>query len=140
MIKARIDRTVDFDAAHAELVGQYTIDAATGVVRIPPVMLEALSIVWKGKLPQLVVVPESIYFDLYPDGGDVWVHPSVTGTPKVDVAFHRDDAGRIIGATMTIAGLGAIRFQKVSDAPVYEPFPSTMLPASQPTPGRAPAP
>lgn len=129
LIEAQVDRTLDIDVNRADLIGHYTVDPAIGVVPSPPVVIEAASIVWDGELPLFVVVPEGIYFDLRPAGDDVWFHTNVTMKPEMDVALRRDDVGRVVGATLTIAGLGEIPFVKVSDAPVYEPLPSTTLPA-----------
>lgn len=129
LIEARIDRTIDPANARADLIGQYHVDPAVGIVPAPPVMIGAMSIVWDGELPLLVAVPEGIYFDLRPAGDDVWFHTNVTMKPEMDFVLQRDGAGQVTGATLTIAGLGEIPFVKVSNAPVYEPLPSTTLPA-----------
>ncbi|MFC2081862.1 carcinine hydrolase/isopenicillin-N N-acyltransferase family protein [Candidatus Bipolaricaulota bacterium] len=136
-VEARIDRTVDPVSTRGDLIGHYTVDPAIGLVPSPPVMIEALSIVWDGELPLLVAVPEGIFFDLRPAGNDVWFHTNVTMKPEMDVALRRDDAGRVIGATLTIIGLGEIPFIKVSDTPAYEPLPSTTLPAIRTEPESA---
>jgi hypothetical protein len=129
LIEARIDRTVNLGVTRADLIGHYFVNPTIGVVSSPPVMIVAVSVVWDEELPLLVAVPEGIYFDLRHAGDDVWFHTNVTMKPEMDFALGRDDAGRVIGATLTIAGLGEIPFVKVSDAPVYEPLPSTTLPA-----------
>lgn len=128
LIEARFDRTVDLAGAVTDLVGHYVVDPAVGVVPSPPVMIEKASIVWDSHLPRLVVVPEGVYFDLYPAGDDVWFHTNVTMKPEMDFALRRDEAGRVVGGSLTLIGLGEIPFIKVSDVPVYEPLPSMMMP------------
>lgn len=139
LIAARIDRTVDLASARADLIGHYTVDPAVGIVPFPPVMLEAISVVWDSELPLLVAVPEGISFDLRAAGSDVWFHTNVTMKPEMDVALRRGDAGQVVGATLTIVGRGEIPLIKVSDTPVYEPLPSRVLAPIEPEPVTRPA-
>jgi len=123
LVEERIDRTIDLAGARADLIGHYHVDSTIGFVPSPPVMIEAVSIVRGRELPMLVAVPEGIFFDLRPAGDDVWFHTNVTMKPEMDFALRRNDAGRVTGAMLTIAGLGDIPMVKVSDTPVYEPLP-----------------
>jgi len=126
-IEARIGRTVDLAVAKDELVGHYAVEASVGMLHFPPVMIEGVSLVWVRDLPQLVVAPEGIGFELRPAGGDVWFHVNVTDKPEMDVILQRDPSGEVSGLTLKLIGLGDVPFVKLSDEPRYEPLPSRVL-------------